>query len=159
MAITLISFVGVMVVLMLVHEFGHFIAAKSMGVPVVEFGLGWPPKLFGREFKGTLYSINLLPLGAFVRMTSETDPNVPGSLAAKGLGTRFLVMIAGSGMNLLLPIIVYTFIFALPQCISKSNHPFTSRNSTCKCAIFQLIIKGLVHQVTDIAGENKSNRH
>jgi regulator of sigma E protease len=115
MLLTLVSFVGVMVVLIFVHELGHFLAAKAMGVPVLEFGFGYPPRLFGRKFKGTLYSINLLPLGGFVRMPGETDPEVTDSLASRSIGTRFLVMIAGSAMNLLLPVLIFTFIFIVPQ--------------------------------------------
>ena len=115
MLLTLVSFLGVMVVLIFVHELGHFTAAKALGVRVLEFGFGYPPRLFGVQWKGTLYSINLIPIGGFVRMPGETDPSITDSLASKGIGTRFLVMIAGPVMNLLLPIIIFTLIFALPQ--------------------------------------------
>ncbi len=57
--------------LILVHEFGHFLAAKISGVRVEEFGLGFPPRLFGKKIGETLYSINWLPLGGFVKIYGE----------------------------------------------------------------------------------------
>jgi regulator of sigma E protease len=115
MLLTLISFLGVLVVLIVVHELGHLTAAKAMKVPVLEFGLGYPPRLLGITWKGTKYSINAIPLGGFVRMPGETDPTQPNALAARGVGTRFLVLSAGSVMNLLLPVVIFALIFALPQ--------------------------------------------
>lgn len=66
-----ITFIFVLTILVLVHEFGHFIIAKKMGVKVEEFGLGLPPRLFGIKKGETLYSINLLPLGGFVKLFGE----------------------------------------------------------------------------------------
>jgi len=109
------SFLAVMVVVIIVHEMGHFLAAKARGVPVLEFGLGYPPRLLGVKIRGTIYSINMVPLGGFVRMPGEVDPSDPDSLASRGVGTRFLVMIAGPLMNILLPVVIFAFIFALPQ--------------------------------------------
>jgi len=57
--------------LVLIHEFGHFIAAKKMGIYVEEFGLGIPPRIFGKRIGETIYSINLLPFGGFVRLRGE----------------------------------------------------------------------------------------
>ena len=115
MLLTFGSFVGVLVVLIVFHELGHFVAAKALGVRVLEFGLGYPPRLFGVQRGETLYSINLVPLGGFVRMQGENDPSEPRSLASKGVGTRFVILTAGPVMNLLLPIVIFTLIFALPQ--------------------------------------------
>lgn len=109
------SFLAVMVVVIIVHELGHFLAAKVRGVPVLEFGLGYPPRLLGVKVRGTIYSINIIPLGGFVRMPGEVDPSDPDSLASRGIGTRFLVMVAGPLMNILLPVVIFAFIFALPQ--------------------------------------------
>lgn len=69
--LTIIAFILILGLLVLVHEFGHFIAAKKNGVYVEEFGFGYPPKLFSFRFKNTLYSINLLPLGGFVKLYGE----------------------------------------------------------------------------------------
>lgn len=68
---TILIFLLILTVLVLVHEFGHFIIAKKMGVKVEEFGIGLPPRLFGIKKGETLYSVNLLPLGGFVKLFGE----------------------------------------------------------------------------------------
>lgn len=115
MIITILSFLGVIVVLILVHELGHFITAKASGVKVEEFGLGYPPRLFGIRRGETLYSLNAMPLGGFVKMAGEEDPKKPRSLASKSTGTRLLVLSAGSLMNLLLPLLLFTAAFMIPH--------------------------------------------
>jgi regulator of sigma E protease len=191
--------------LVVVHELGHFATARSMGVKVLEFGVGFPPRAFGLHTGRTrvlldpdtsfvnlesladlrpgqivkvsstedthgnlvariieapesrqgplsrgagtevfqerlepegllkhegkvraveagsfiladmLYSLNWTPLGGFVRMAGESNPDVPRSLSGKGVGTRFLVLVAGPLMNALLPLAVFTVLFMIPQ--------------------------------------------
>jgi len=113
--ITLITFVIMLVILVVAHELGHFITAKARGVTVLEFGIGFPPRIWGIKRGGTIYSINALPLGGFVKLAGEEDPRVEGSLAGKGYGTRILVLSAGSLMNLLLPLILFSVAFMLPH--------------------------------------------
>jgi regulator of sigma E protease len=113
--ITIVSFLAVIVVLILAHELGHFITAKASGVGVIEFGLGFPPRLVGIRRGGTLYSLNLIPLGGFVKLAGEEDPSVPGGLASKSRKTRLLVLAAGSLMNLLLPIVLFSIAFMVPH--------------------------------------------
>ncbi len=113
--LTLVSFIGVLLVLVLVHELGHFLTAKAFGVKVLEFGIGYPPRLFGIRRGDTIYSVNLLPLGGFVKMMGEEDPSHPQSLAAKGVGTRFIVLTAGSFMNALLPLVIFAVLFMVPH--------------------------------------------
>ncbi|MFA6006863.1 MAG: site-2 protease family protein [Candidatus Paceibacterota bacterium] len=72
---TAILFIIVLVTLIISHEFGHFIAAKLFGVQVDEFGLGFPPKIFGKQYGETFYSLNWLPLGGFVRILGEEGEN------------------------------------------------------------------------------------
>ncbi len=95
--------------LVLVHELGHFIVAKRSGVHVEEFGFGFPPRLV-RLFHagGTDYTLNLLPLGGFVRLVGEDDPDVPGAFAAKGKATRAAVLVAGPAANFLLAAVLFT---------------------------------------------------
>ena len=69
---TIIIFVLVLGLLVFVHELGHFVTAKKMGVRVDEFGFGFPPRIFGIKKGGTLYSINWIPLGGFVKIKGET---------------------------------------------------------------------------------------
>jgi regulator of sigma E protease len=60
-----------LIVLMIIHEFGHFIIAKKFGVKVEEFGIGYPPRIFGKKVGETVYSLNWVPLGAFVKIHGE----------------------------------------------------------------------------------------
>ncbi|MBI2852305.1 MAG: site-2 protease family protein [Chloroflexi bacterium] len=115
MLISLLSFLAVIFVLVMAHELGHFITARASGVKVLEFGLGFPPRLFAVKRGDVTYSVNAIPLGGFVKMAGEEDPNVPGSLASKSVATRLLVMGAGSMMNFLLPLVLFSAAFMIPH--------------------------------------------
>ena len=188
-----------LLILVVVHELGHFATARAIGVKVLEFGVGFPPRVFGVytgrtqvllhaqtrfvgldgpqslrsgqrvkvgsiedeelgliavevelhrnrdkeedpshfnrpvdhllwhegkvrsvnggsfELADMLYSFNLIPLGGFVRLAGENNPTVPQSLAAKGPGSRIMVLSAGAAMNALLPLLIFTIMFMLPQ--------------------------------------------
>src|SRR3990170_7884922 len=110
-----LSFILVLVVLVLAHELGHFFTAKASGVAVQEFGLFLPPRLLSIKRGGTVYSLNAIPLGGFVKMAGEEDPNVPGSLASKSIATRLLVLGSGSIMNFLLLLLLFTIAFMVPH--------------------------------------------
>jgi regulator of sigma E protease len=108
----LIGFVVVLALLILAHEAGHFLVAKRLGVIVEEFGLGFPPriaKLFERG--GTMYTLNAIPLGGFVRPKGENDPSVPGGLAGASKSVRIAVLAAGSFTNLLIGFLVFVAAF------------------------------------------------
>jgi len=111
----ILPFVGILIGLIVAHELGHFVVAKLTGVRVVEAGLGYPPRIWGKEFRGTIYSINALPLGGFVRMLGEEDPSDPASLAARPAWARMLVLSAGSAMNFALPFILFTISFMIAR--------------------------------------------
>ncbi len=113
--ITILSFAGVLVVLIIAHEFGHFITARISGVKIDEVGLGFPPRLFSLTRGGTRYSINALPLGGFVKMVGEEDPRAPGSLASKSIAARLMVMGSGSLMNFLLPVLLFSIALMVPR--------------------------------------------
>ena len=188
-----------LLILVVVHELGHFATARAIGVKVLEFGVGFPPRVFGFytgrtrvllhtntrfvgldgpqslrpgqrvkvasiedgelglvavevelhhkqegeeetshfnrpvdhllwhegkvrsaeggyiELADMLYSFNLIPLGGFVRLAGENNPTVPQSLAAKSPGSRIMVLAAGAAMNALLPLLIFTVMFMLPQ--------------------------------------------
>ncbi len=188
-----------LLILVVVHELGHFATARAIGVKVLEFGVGFPPRVFGVytgrtrvllhaqtrfvgldgpqslrpgqrvkvgsiqeeelglvavevelhrnrdededpshfnrpvdhllwhegkvrsvsggsfELADMLYSVNIIPLGGFVRLAGENNPTVPQSLAAKGPGARIMVLAAGALMNALLPLLIFTVMFMLPQ--------------------------------------------
>jgi regulator of sigma E protease len=102
-------------VLIIVHELGHFIAAKATGVPVEEFGIGFPPRLYGRKWRGTIYSINWIPFGGFNKIAGEIDPTVPKGLASRGYGVRLLVLSGGIIMSLLLPFVLLAVAYMVPH--------------------------------------------
>ncbi|MFA6305747.1 MAG: RIP metalloprotease RseP [Candidatus Gracilibacteria bacterium] len=104
---TAVVFIVIFSLLILIHEFGHFWAAKRSGIKVEEFGLGLPPRIWGKRFGETLYSFNWIPFGGFVRLFGEDsyDPDVikkKRSFAAASARNRFKVAIAGVFMNFFL---------------------------------------------------------
>jgi regulator of sigma E protease len=107
-----IEFVAAIAILIIVHEVGHFLASKLLKVEVEEFGIGFPPRIL-TLFKagGTIFSLNAIPLGGFVRPKGENDPAVPGGLAAAPPLVRIGVFLAGPVANILLAILLYVIIF------------------------------------------------
>ena len=101
--------------LVLIHELGHFITAKKFGIKVTEFGFGFPPKMYSIKKGETEYSINLIPLGGFVRMLGEEDPTDPRSFARQSAIKRSIVLVAGSFVNLILPVIIFSILLILPH--------------------------------------------
>lgn len=96
----------------LLHEFGHFIAARLLHIEVEEFGIGFPPrlaKLF--TWKGTDFTLNWIPLGGFNRIKGEDDPTASGGLASAKPWKRIVVMLAGPVFNLLTAVFVFTLYF------------------------------------------------
>lgn len=114
-ALTWVVFILAFGGMVLIHELGHFIAARMSGIEVEEFGIGLPTPgaltLF--RWRGTRFTLNWLPLGGFVRPKGENDPNVPGGLAAASPWKRLFVLVAGPAMNILTAIVIYAFIFNL----------------------------------------------
>lgn len=125
-AITILAFLGVLGVLVFVHELGHFVVAKMSGMKVYEFGLGYPPRaltLFKKD--ETTYTLNWIPLGGFVRIMGENgeDADDPHSFANKSRTARAAVLVAGSAMNLILPV----FLFAIIAMMGVPDGPPTGR--------------------------------
>lgn len=107
----LVTFVLAIVALIIVHEFGHYLASRLLGVQVEEFGVGFPPRLLTLfEAGGTKFTLNAIPLGGFVRPKGENDPTVEGGLAAASPWVRLVVLSAGPLMNLLMGVILSTII-------------------------------------------------
>ena len=110
-----ILIVPILALLIFVHELGHFVSAKMFGIKVTEFGFGFPPRILGIPYRGTVYSINLIPLGGFVRMVGEEDPSDPESFARKSVPKRLFVLAAGSLMNFVLPVVIFTILLMIPH--------------------------------------------
>ncbi|HEY7975460.1 MAG TPA: site-2 protease family protein, partial [Ktedonobacterales bacterium] len=107
--------IPVFALLVLVHEFGHFITAKWAGIRVDEFAIGFPPRLMSFTRGETTYSINALPIGGYVRMpgengetTNEAGTYDPRAFASKPASKRLIVLLAGVTMNLLLAIVFFS---------------------------------------------------
>ncbi|MGQ9546455.1 MAG: RIP metalloprotease RseP [Dehalococcoidia bacterium] len=120
-AIIVITFLVALFVTICLHESGHFIAAKRAGVKVEEFGIGMPPRLFGIKRGETIYSLNAIPIGAFVKPVGEDNPTVPRSLAGKGPWIRLGVYAAGPLVNFFLAFVLLSAFFALPYSVIASN--------------------------------------
>ena len=120
-AIVIILFILTLFVVISLHELGHFIAARRAGVKVEEFGLGFPPRVFGIKRGETVYSVNAIPAGAFVKSAGENDPTVPGSLASKGSWSRLAVYAAGPVANIFLAFILLSAFFTLPTSVVVGN--------------------------------------
>jgi len=114
--LAVVPFLALLLVLVLIHEFGHFLAAKAFGIKVLEFGVGFPPKAKTLFTKGdTEYTLNWLPIGGFVRLLGEEDPSDPRSLAAAPRWQRLTVMGAGVAMNAVLAILLMAVGFMIPR--------------------------------------------
>ena len=130
---TVAAFVAILVVLVLVHELGHFVTAKLAGITVEEFGIGFPPRITSMMFRGTRYSLNWIPLGGFVRMLGEdgdveirrlresglddaqVEQAMAGAFNRKPILVRIGVLVAGVAMNFILAIGLFAWAAALPQ--------------------------------------------
>jgi regulator of sigma E protease len=102
--LAIFAFIIILGLLVFVHELGHFIMAKRAGMKVDEFGFGFPPRVFGIKRGETLYSINAIPLGGFVKIVGEdgSETSDPRSFGNKSYLQRFLALVAGVTMNVIL---------------------------------------------------------
>ena len=113
---SILIFLLVLSVLVIVHEFGHFWVAKKNGIWVEEFGFGLPPRVWGKKIGDTIYSINLLPFGGFVKLHGElTDDRVTDKRRAfltKPKLIKTAVIVAGVIMNFLLAIVAFAVVYS-----------------------------------------------
>ena len=114
--LTIISSIIIFLLVILIHEFGHFIVAKKNGVSVLEFSVGMGPKVFQKKSKETLYSFRILPVGGYCQLEGEDEDNdSPSSLNNQPAFVRLKVILAGAIMNFLL---AFTLLIIL---MSMSN--------------------------------------
>lgn len=124
----ILTFIIILLVIVLVHEFGHFIVAKKSGIRVDEFGFGFPPKLYGKKFGETEYTINLFPIGGFVKIFGESpdEESLFGhfskrSLVNKSKWVQVAVLGAGVAMNFLLAWVLFIAVFVIGAPYSVSD--------------------------------------
>ena len=115
MLITLIAFLIVLGILIFIHELGHFLAARHVGVRVEAFSVGFPPTLWGKKIGDTEYRISWIPVGGYVKLfgqnVDDEDPNDPTNYAHKSLFQRLYILTAGPLMNLLFALIFMPLVF------------------------------------------------
>ncbi len=112
-AITIVLFILILGGLVLIHELGHFFTARRMNVRVLEFGIGFPPRARILRSKGeTVYTLNWLPIGGFVKLEGEDGDDVddPRSFSHQGLIRKLIILVAGVAMNILLAFVIFTGI-------------------------------------------------
>ena len=130
---TVAAFIGVLVVLVLVHELGHFLVAKRAGITVEEFGIGFPPRITSTTWRGTRYSLNWIPLGGFVKMLGEdgdvevrrlresgldddeVERAMAGAFNRRPVWIRLAVLLAGVVMNFILAAALFAVAFSMPE--------------------------------------------
>ncbi len=127
---SILLFLAVLFVLVLVHEWGHFIVAKKTGMRVDEFGIGFPPKLFGKKWGETEYTLNALPLGGFVKIYGENgdeEHDIEAQKDSRAFGSRpkwaqALVLIAGVTMNVLFAWFLFslTYMIGVPTAVDEA---------------------------------------
>ena len=121
----ILIFLVLLSVLIIGHELGHFLAARHFKVKIEEFGLGLPPRIWGLKRKETIYSLNALPLGGFVRLYGEEGEhqNDPSSFASKKIGERFAILSAGVLVNFLIAFFLFIFLFSMgaPSLVTTAN--------------------------------------
>jgi regulator of sigma E protease len=155
----LLIFIIALSVLVLVHEWGHFIAARKTGVRVEEFGLGLPPRIWGKKIGETIYSLNWLPIGGFCRLYGE-DPTVTEqglfkhkskSFEYKKPWQKMLIVLGGVIMNLVLAIVIFGVVYTIvgiPKEVDKVRIVGVSENSPAEQA--NLKIGDIILKVNDI---------
>lgn len=115
--LSVLSFIFVLGILIFIHELGHFLVAKRVGIKVEKFSLGFPPNIFAKKWGETTYCIGIIPLGGYVKMVGENpDDERTGSseeFMSKTVGQRAAVIIAGPFMNYILAILIMVGIFLI----------------------------------------------
>ena len=112
--LTVLACIFVFGILVTVHEFGHFITAKLTGMKVEEFSVGFGPKIYQRQDGETLYSLRMLPLGGYNKIAGmdPEDPDDPErGFNSRPVASRMLVILAGSLMNFVLPVLIFFGVF------------------------------------------------
>ncbi|MEK7060247.1 MAG: RIP metalloprotease RseP [Patescibacteria group bacterium] len=151
----IIIFIIILLVLVLVHEFGHFFSAKKFGIRVNEFGFGFPPKLFGIKKGETEYSINLLPIGGFVKIFGENPdeentigPEASRSFVNKPKYQQAIVLFAGVFANFLLAWLLFSvgFMSGLPTSVGNEPKGYSATD------VHLVLVSVLANSPAEISG-------
>ncbi len=149
--LSLISFIVVLSILVVVHEFGHFIVAKKTGVRVEKFSIGFGPEIFGVTREETRYSVSIIPLGGYVKLSGETGAEgIKGEkweYLSRTIGERMRIIFAGPLLNYILAFVIFSFVFmagnpTLTSVIGKVMPGYPAESSGLKAGDKILNING-----------------
>lgn len=155
MFIAIITFIAVLAVLVIAHEFGHFFVARKAGIHVEEFGFGFPPRLWACKGKICDWSVNWLPFGGFVKLKGEDGSNrEKDSYAAQGPWTRAAVVAAGPIMNFVLAGVLFSFCFMIgaPDVISR-DMPAGARVSDAMVRVVDVLPDSAAERLGFLSGD------
>ncbi|HEX4799070.1 MAG TPA: site-2 protease family protein [Candidatus Paceibacterota bacterium] len=151
---SILIFLGVLFLLVLVHELGHFAVAKWTGMRVDEFGIGFPPKLFGVKRGETEYTLNALPIGGFVKIYGEDAVGVEkeqteGAFTSKSMWAQSAVLVAGVTMNVLFAWLLVTVAFSVGV---QSSVTESEASESAELVISNILEHSPAHEVAIPAG-------
>ena len=136
--LTALVTVIIFLVMISLHEFGHFIVAKLCSITVLEYAIGMGPAIFKKEKGGTLYSVRILPIGGYCKMEGEdTQSDDAGAFCNQKLWKRFLVVVAGAVLN-----VVFGFVIFIV--IALNNAPFGTNRIASLDERSQMYISGVM---------------
>ena len=154
MLTTILLFIGILVIVVIGHEFGHFIVAKWNGVKVEEFGFGLPPKIWGFKPKNseTEYNINALPIGGYVKLLGEEGDNRdnPRSFASKKPWQRISILSAGVIMNIIIAVIAFTIVGMLGSQVGIDDSEINSDKYTNITTLIATVAKDSPAEKADL---------
>jgi len=129
--LTLLLAIGTLSLLMILHEFGHFLLAKLFNVKVEGFSVGLPPKIFSFKVGEVTYSLNAIPFGAFVKINEEENDQDKRSFVNQSTSKKVAIFLGGVGMNFIIAFIVFTLLFTIgfPKSLLPSNYLISSTTS------------------------------
>lgn len=144
LAFVILVFIITLLILVVIHELGHFFAAKSFNIKVLEFGFGIPPRAWGKKIGETIWSLNWLPFGGFVRLLGEDEADKKiledkRSFATQAIWKRITVVVAGVVMNLLLAWLLFYIVLGFQGFKTKlpllSDYHFSGINQSTETSI------------------------
>jgi regulator of sigma E protease len=154
MLTTILLFIGILVIVVIGHEFGHFIVARWNGVKVEEFGFGLPPKIWGFKPKNseTEYNINALPLGGYVKLLGEEGDNRDNlrSFASKKPWQRIAILSAGVIMNIIIAVIAFTIVGMLGSQVGIDDSEINSDKYTNITTLIATVAKDSPAEKADL---------
>jgi regulator of sigma E protease len=160
--VTIVLFLVVLGSLVLIHELGHFVMARLAGIRVLEFGIGFPPRARILRSRGeTLYTLNWLPIGGFVKLEGEDgdDNDDPRSFARARLPIKLIILVAGVAMNLLLSLVIFTSIAWLASPVVGIKIPVVEPGSPAaavglKAGDAIVSVNGIRHDIFSLSENN-----